>query len=559
MTRRASMLLPLPAFPLAGYLALLLIFPLASLLVTSFWSADFFEISRVFTLKNYEQLLQRPLYVLLILKSFRVGLWVALVTVPLSFIVAYVLTFRVQRWSSLLLGLLMASMLSSYLIRIYAWKAILGPSGVVNMALISLGITTEPLSFLLYGNFAIVLTLVHVLLPIATLPIYAAMQNIDRQVLEASRDLGAGGVATLFRVLIPLAMPGIVGAFLTCFILASADYVTPQLVGGADGVMIGRVIADQFGSAGNAPLGAALSMALLLGFLLVLGCLWLLRRLGRGVLTHLVTRSGSRRARTSGLARHLRHLHMDRVALGLIFFFLYAPLLVVFLFSFNSSTSGIFPMRGLTLGWYQALLHDPMFYVSLKASLIVAVSAVVGCLVIGVPAAFMIVRRTFVLRQALVVMSVMPLALPGVVMGVAFLATLGVLAVKGGIVPTALAHIFFCLPFLIMTLTARLKDYDRQVEEAGRDLGSSATRVLRTVTLPILAPTLAGIAILIFGVSLDEFIITNFVIGANSTLPTMVWGMTRIGVTPTVNALASMTLIISLALVLVSSIVSRRR
>lgn len=553
MIRRGNPLLPWPAMPLAVYLAVLLLAPLAALLLTSFWSAEFFQVSRDLTLKNYAAVLHKPLYVGLILKSFWIGLVVAAVTVPVSFLAAHALTFRFRRWSGLLLGLFMVSMLSSYLVRIYAWKAILGPSGVINLALIGAGIIDEPLSFLLYGNFAIVVTLVHILLPFAVLPIYAALQNIDPQVVEASRDLGAGPVATLFGVLVPLAMPGLSAAFLFCFILAAADYVTPQLVGGPDGVMIGRVIADQFGFSGNPPLGAALAIVLLLGFAAVVGLGWLLRKTGGAVFAAAMRRVVTRR---SARRRRLPRAPWMPIALALIFFFLYAPLVVVFLFSFNASTSGIFPLRGVTLDWYAKLFGDAVFHASLRASLMVGAAAVAGCLLIGTPAAFAISRRRFALRRALVALTVGPLALPGVVIGVAFLAALGVVGLQGGLAVTAVAHVLFCLPFLVMVLGARLRDFDRQVEEAGRDLGSSPARVLRTVTLPILAPTLAGAAILVFGVSLDEFVITNFVIGANSTIPTMVWGLTRIGITPTVNALASLILIASLLLVLLAAAVT---
>lgn len=555
--RQTSPWIPPLALPLGVYLLVLMLLPLAALVLISFWTSDFFQITRVLTAKNYLQVFQKPLYIDLILKSFAIGLMVAIVTVPLSLLAAFVLTFRAPKLSGLLLGFLMASMLSSYLVRIYAWKAILGPSGVINLALINLGLIAEPLSFLLYGNFAIVLTLVYILLPFATLPVYAALQDIDPHVVEAARDLGSGPIGALFRVIIPLAMPGLAAAFLTCFVLAAADYVTPQLVGGADGVMIGRVIADQYGSTGNSPLGGALSVVLLVCFALFVALLWLLR----GAWRYVAERHPFHLPATAAKWRlpPLKRLHLPEVGFALILIFLYAPLLVVFLFSFNSASSGIFPMKGLSLQWYAALFRDRMFHVSLINSLLIGAAAIVGCMLIGVPAAFMIVRRQFRLRNGLIALSAGPLVMPGIVIGVSILSALGVLNLKGGLIVTALTHTLFCLPFLLMTLGARLKDYDRQLEEAGRDLGSRPFRVMRTITLPILAPTLVAAAILIFGVSLDEFVITNFVIGANSTLPTMIWGMTRVGVTPTVNALASLTLGASLLLVIFGAIANRRQ
>ena len=557
MKERLERLLPLPAFPLAFYLLVLLLGPLIALAVTSTWTADLFSVSRDPTPKNYLLLLERPLYVKLILKSFRIGLTVALVTLPISFVAACALTFAVARWRAAVLALFMVSMLSSYLVRIYAWKAILGPSGVINLVLIWSGIIDEPLSFLLYGNFAIVVTLVHILTPLAMLPIYAALQNVDHQVLEASRDLGAAPLYTLFNVLIPLVMPGLGAAFLLCFVLASADYVTPQLVGGPDGVMIGRVIADQFGFSGNAPLGAALAITLLAGFALAFALMlaggWTIMRAMRW----LGRRTGARYRRGGRLRSLLRRAPLLKMSLAAILLFLYAPLVIVVVVSFNTSTAGIFPLKGVTLDWYVKLFRDAVFHDAIKASLVVAVSTVAGTLMIGVPAAFMIVRRRFATQRALLVMSMGPLVLPGIVIGVSLLSGLGVLGLRGGIGPVIVTHVLFCLPFLVLILRARLKDFDRQVEEAGRDLGSSPARVLRTVTLPIMAPTLGAAAILVFGISLDEFVITNFVIGANATIPTMIWGMMRIGVTPTANALAALILSASLLLVLLSMLITR--
>ena len=211
----------------------------------------------------------------------------------------------------------------------------------------------------------------------------------------------------------------------------------------------------------------------------------------------------------------------------------------------------------MTLDWYAKLLGDAVFHDAIEASLIVAFSTVAITLAIGAPAAFAIVRRRFALRRTLFGMTVGPLVLPGIVIGVSLLSGLGVLGLRTGIGSVIVAHVLFCLPFLVLVLRARLLDFDRQVEEAGRDLGSSPARVLRTVTLPIMAPTLIGAAILVFGISLDEFVITNFVIGANATIPTMIWGMMRIGVTPTANALAALILTASLLLVLLSTLVSR--
>ena len=158
---------------------------------------------------------------------------------------AYAMRFSLGRWGPRLLILVMATLLSSYIVRIFAWMTILGTNGLTNTVLLDLGVISHPLSFLLYGYFAIGLVLVYVYLPLAVLPIYAALQGVDPHAIEASRDLGATRLQTLRRVTIPLAMHGIRIAFAVSFIFAASDYVTPTLVGGLSGQMAGNVIQDQ--------------------------------------------------------------------------------------------------------------------------------------------------------------------------------------------------------------------------------------------------------------------------------------------------------------------------
>ncbi len=168
---------------------------------------------------------------------------------------------------------MLASIFGGYLVRIYAWRTILGDEGLINTFLIWLGLIREPLRFLLFSRFAVFITLVNFLLPFGVLPLYGALQNVPRDAIEAARDLGAGPLAIFRTVLLPLTATGIKIAFAFAFVLAAGDYVTPELVGGTNGIMIGNVIADQFGVAYNWPLGAALAITTLLVVLLVFGAI----------------------------------------------------------------------------------------------------------------------------------------------------------------------------------------------------------------------------------------------------------------------------------------------
>ena len=183
---------------------------------------------------------------------------------------AYLMRFVLERRAQLILQLVLISLFSGYIVRIYAWRTILGKQGLLNSGLKWLGLIDQPLEFLIYSNLATVITLSGLLLPLAVLPIYSAMANISREHLEAARDLGSSRWRLIRTILVPMAMPGIRTAFAFTFLLAAGDFVTPALVGGTQGIMIGNVIADQFrGIGSNWPLGAALAFVTMVAVLLV--------------------------------------------------------------------------------------------------------------------------------------------------------------------------------------------------------------------------------------------------------------------------------------------------
>ncbi len=266
--------------PTALYAIALLAAPLAAILLFSFWSQDFLEIDRTLTLKNYREALTEPLYRLLLWRSLLISLAVTVVTVLLAFPIAYFVSFHVRPGrKALWIFLITIPFWTSYLVRVFLWKVILGFNGVLNTSLIGIGVIDEPLTFILYNANAVVITLAHAFAPFAILPIFVALEKIDRSLLEASRDLGESAMSTFFRVTLPLAMPGVVAAVLIVFIPTIGDYVTPRLVGGPDGLMIANMIQTQFLRLNNAPLGAALAVvAMVMVSVVALAFIWLNRR-----------------------------------------------------------------------------------------------------------------------------------------------------------------------------------------------------------------------------------------------------------------------------------------
>ncbi|MFA3920840.1 ABC transporter permease [Ruegeria hyattellae] len=257
--------------PATLYVGLLVAVPLCILVAYSFWTQTYVEIDRTLTWANYKEAFTDPLVRHLMIRSVAIAGAVTLATVCLAYPIAYFIAFRTQK-KTLWLLLITIPFWSSYLLRVFSWKLILGFNGVMNSALISLGLIQEPLTFLLYNEFAVVLTLAHAWAPFAILPIYVSLQKIDRSLLEAATDLGCSKLERFVRVTLPLTVPGIIAACLIIFIPTVGDYVTPALVGGSQGKMVANLIQVQFGAANNWPLGATLSLLAMLS----VGCVAIL-------------------------------------------------------------------------------------------------------------------------------------------------------------------------------------------------------------------------------------------------------------------------------------------
>ncbi|MCB5197966.1 ABC transporter permease [Loktanella sp. TSTF-M6] len=247
------------------YAVLLLAVPLGAIVLFSFWTQDFMAVDTTFTLDNYREIADSPIYAMLLQRSLMVSGIVTVVTVVLAYPVAYFISFHVTpSKKSLWLFLITIPFWTSYLIRVFLWKVILGYNGVINSGLIQVGLIEEPLTFILYNVNAVIITLAHAFAPFAILPIFVVLEKIDRSLLEASQDLGESRLSTFFRVTLPLSMPGVVGAVLIVFIPTVGDYVTPELMGGAGGKLIANMIQTQFLQLNNAPLGAALAIVAML-------------------------------------------------------------------------------------------------------------------------------------------------------------------------------------------------------------------------------------------------------------------------------------------------------
>jgi spermidine/putrescine transport system permease protein len=241
-----------------------IIIPFAILITISLWTAQGFGFDTSLTFNNYIQSTQQPIYNALLFRSLKVAGFATVATVVLSYPMAYYVAFHVKKNKMMWIVLMTLPFWTSYLLRVFAWKVVLGYEGVVNSGLLAVGIIDAPLEFLLYSQTAVVITLAHAWAAFAILPLYVSLEKIDRTLLEAATDLGDGPVMRFLRVTLPLSLPGIISASLLIFIPTTGDYITPALLGGPDGAMIGNLIQLQFGPINNWPMGATLSIILML-------------------------------------------------------------------------------------------------------------------------------------------------------------------------------------------------------------------------------------------------------------------------------------------------------
>lgn len=245
----------------------------------SFWKVKLFKVVPDFSLVNYSKVLAvntGPFRTTLLL-----AFAIATSATILGFLYAWIIRFRAGRLGPPLLFIAMVTMFGGYLMKIYAWKTMLGGNGAINSALMELGLIDQPIEALLYSPFAVIISLTHFLLPFTILPIAAAMRGISDAEMESARDLGASGWRVLLDVTIPRSRNGIIAGFAIAYLLSIGDYLTAQLVGGKM-AMYGQLIAPQFGTFFNWPLGSAMSFSILATSLVIVAAVHLLlSRIGR--------------------------------------------------------------------------------------------------------------------------------------------------------------------------------------------------------------------------------------------------------------------------------------
>lgn len=244
----------------------------------------------------------------------------------------------------------------------------------------------------------------------------------------------------------------------------------------------------------------------------------------------------------------------------LVYLFLFAPIIIVTLMSFNSARYGSFPIEHLTLQWYRQLFQDGTIWSAVKNSVIVAASTVLLSVPLGTLAAFALSRYQFRFKPVFTAILLVPLILPGVIMGVSLLSFYNFFHITTSLFTVVLGHTALALPYTSLVISTRMQGFDLRLEEAAASLGAPYHRIFRKITLPLLAPGMIAAALFAWTISFDEIVITFFIgSGVKQTLPLKIWSLLRFGISPTINAISAIILSLSLLLVILALVMTRQK
>jgi len=552
MTRLSGKLVKLVSSASPGliyiWLLALVVAPNLVLFGTSFFKASSGLVTSEVTLRNYAAVFQSKTVLVLVMRT----LGTAFVAAALAALVAYPLAFYVSRYmramKQVAVMLVVIPLWISLLMRVFAWRVILGENGAINSLLVSLGILSEPSDAFLYTRFAVILTLAYMAIPYVFVSSFTALERVPESLLEASRDAGANRLQTFRNVVWPLSKQGLAIGFSLAFLLAVGDYVSPSMVGGLNGTMLGMVIASQFGMAGNWPLGAAQAIILMLAVAVILAIIGYLGK-SKGIIQAVDSGAGATLKRATTLRGRIGRALL-KLAVTLPYLFLYAPLVITFVFSFNDSRVQTFPLAGFTLQWYRELWTNTALIAAFQRTLFVAVLSTAVGTVVGVAFALILAYRVRFLGNLLQLALAVPVAIPGIVLGISLAIVAQFAGLPQGLPRVIVGHLSFVMPVIMLIVLARLKALDPSFVEASLDLGATRTKTLIHVLLPMIRSAIVGGAMLGFTLSVDEVIVTLFLTGTEPTLPVYVWNQMRFGFTPSINAIFTLIGLVSITLVL---------
>jgi putative spermidine/putrescine transport system permease protein len=511
-----------------------------------------------FSYGAFERLVKVPVYAQVLGHSAFLAAAAASISVLAGFPVAVGISRASSGWRQLLWIGVLLPFWTSFLVRTIAWIVVLGRNGLVNTTLQHAGLIDQPLE-LLYTNLSVVIGLVHVLLPLAILTMVPVIESLDKRLVPAAWTLGARPGTSFFVVYFPLCAAGCTAAWLTTFVSALGFFITPALLGSPKQTMVAQVIIQQVQEMMDWGLAAALALLTLVATFLVY---WAYDRLvGLSSLAGESTRSDA--AHPGGRLRALKsaifwslgrctdailrrlpqrdHSEETRAPVGalLVLALMILPVVLLVPESFTSSSFIDWPPKGFTTRWYEDLLASPVWASAFWRSLAVGAGAAVLASALGIPAAFAFAQHCVPVRSLLLGAVLAPVILPRIIVALGLFYVLSRVGLVGSSVALAIGHAALAVPFVVITVMATLKSYDRRLDAAASVLGARTGARLTRVTLPIIMPGILSAFIFAFGTSFDDLTLSLFVSGGLfTTLPKQMWDDALLKVSPSLAAVS---------------------
>ncbi|AJZ59544.1 binding--dependent transport system inner membrane component family protein [Paraburkholderia fungorum] len=567
--------------PLVVLLLVMLVYPVGQLLLLSIHN------DAGFTLIEYKRLFASSVYVDVLLITLKVSLWTTFFSVLTGYPIAYLISTASRARKNRLLFWVLLSFWTSFLVRTFAWVVLLGRNGVINQLLLKLGIIDAPLS-LLYHFSSVIVGMVHALMPLAVLTMLSVMENIDRRLPSAAATLGARPGTVFWKVYFPLSLPGVAAGALMVFVTAIGFFITPTLLGGRHQTMITQLIIDQVMQALNWGFAGAISVLLLAVVLVV----FLVYDRMVGLSTMAGESAGAKGSRAGGWSRKLGDLILSalgnatdallailprsragrkrnapgsgesltlRVIVFLLLVFLSAPAFLMIPLSFDSASGLAWPPHGFSLQWYRQIVDSPLWMQAITRSMLVGLGTGLLSMLIGTPAAFLLVRGGMRGKAAMLAFVLSPIVVPRMIIAVGifyFFAKIGLVGSSLGLV---LAHTTVAVPYVVITMMAVLRNYDTRLDLAAQSMGARPWATLRRVTFPILGAGLMSSFLFAFATSFDELTIALFTSGGlSTTLPKQFWDEITMQISPVIAAVSTCLFIFIAALIWVADRLRRR-
>jgi ABC-type spermidine/putrescine transport system permease subunit I len=573
-----------PLCPVVLFLAFFFLYPAVLLLGLSAT-----DDAGAFTTNHYLRLFQSDLYVNVLGITLKIAGWTTVFSLLAAYPIAYLLaTVRTSTRNTLIIWVLMPFW-TSFLVRTFAWLVLLGRSGAVNDLLVAMGIVEYPIR-MIYNFTGVMIGMVHALMPLAVLTMLSVMEGIDSNLSKAAATLGARPSQAFWRVYFPLSLPGAAAGGLLVFITALGFFITPALLGGRKETMIVQVIIFQIHEVLNWGFAGAIALLLLVTALIIF--VLYDRLLGLSTLSGdsvqggrergIVGRIGGAAGRVvigalanlcgalGGAMDRLRPPRPDRprrrvgralVWTGgvLVLVFLAVPAFFVIPVSFTEEGFLNWPPIGFSTKWYEGILGSELWSEAALRSFVVAISSAFLAMLLGVPAAFVLVRRSFFGKTALFGFLVAPVITPNIIIAVSLFYLYSTLGLVGTTIGLVLGHTVLAIPYVVVTVMAIIKTYDVRLDHAAWTLGATRLSTLWHVTLPIIRGGLIAAFMFAFIISFDELTIALFVTGGEfTTLPKAMWDDAILRVSPGLAAVATLLLLFMSALILTSELIRRR-